>query len=477
MRAFLVATLSALLVACSHSLIISDSSETATAPDKGSVRPIRDSVAGSKNIYLVMIHGVGDHCPGYALGKKGWLNNSEAQRLGIHRVSEIEDEILDIHDNEFVTDKNYDPNSKVTYRKAVYQDTVSAARIIAIEITWSQLTQWKKTQQLGYDSGTDAGRAGEGEDCIYMAPPGDQSADSKPPPSRVLLNRVIKEKTFNRNLVDAIFYVGEYGKTIQRGVAEALCRSIGGSAHLDQGTGRPDGQLCLWPGAGDAFPPDTRFVFVTHSLGSRALYDVLLGLTGDRVNSQSEVFSPHLEVERSRDIVCRIIGSTAAVYMMANQLPLLGLAYDDGKAVTTDGPQPYDASRDLPVRGCGPRTSENLEAARNTSTDTDSFPATISFARVWQRAREVERDYEGELTIVAFNDTNDLLTWGIPRWYAEKGRFPLSVTNVFVKNGTRWFGAIVNPAAAHSGYFGNPEVWSVILCGAQDGKLGDCEGR
>ena len=84
------------------------------------------------------------------------------------------------------------------------------------------------------------------------------------------------------------------------------------------------------------------------------------------------------------------------------------------------------------------------------------------------------------LHIVAFSDTNDLLSWAIPAQYVTAmpgdACLPtLKVANVFVRNSHLLPFLIENPASAHTGYFQNPQVWDVIRCGANNGTLASCQ--
>src|SRR5262249_15598788 len=158
----------------------------------------------------------------------------------------------------------------------------------------------------------------------------------KKPPSRVLANRLIKEQLLDRNLSDALLYAGTYGRVMRRGIAEGLCVALGG-------TKSSGGTLCKWPQlAEDSGAPRTTYFLVTHSLGSRLLYDTLLGLTGADVTSTAGTFSQD-EITDSTPFAEKPLVETGSVYMMANQLPMLGLAYEDGTHTSTDGPSAYQA--------------------------------------------------------------------------------------------------------------------------------------
>lgn len=85
------------------------------------------------------------------------------------------------------------------------------------------------------------------------------------------------------------------------------------------------------------------------------------------------------------------------------------------------------------------------------------------------------------LQIVAFNDTNDLLTWHIPPWYAVSGadvgqaQTNVNFVNVFVQNTAKLL-IIESPSPAHGNYFKNPSVRDVIACGAHGTPI-KCAGK
>jgi hypothetical protein len=80
--------------------------------------------------------------------------------------------------------------------------------------------------------------------------------------------------------------------------------------------------------------------------------------------------------------------------------------------------------------------------------------------------------------IVAFTDPNDLLSWrlrrkdlGVPR----PDRRSVELTNVYMSNGEASVpGLISDPVKAHTGYFDNPTVMTLLLCGANNGAASQC---
>jgi hypothetical protein len=451
------------LAGCSPALIISDPSEEAGSPNTGSVPALLTFLDGSRHLVVVFIHGVGDHCTGYALDNSfGWLRDTIVPAIGLKAMGDMT-EPVNIPDSDFMPNKRPDPASVTSY--ATRDFSYGQASVHAIEITWSQLTQWVKTQQLGYDLieplTTVPSRSSS---CPFVS-----SSSYKKPQPRVAINKILKERVLDRGLADAVLYTGDYGVVMQRGVAEALCLAFGGSKN-------PDGKMCNWPA-----PPqederrNTVYLFVTHSLGSRILYDTLLGLTGHQVNPLIPVFT---EMDGAgpdaKAYVSQMVAGTAAVYMMANQLPMLGLAYDEGTALSTEDSIGYVMGRKpraYSVRGDAPSVDSPRSAAK------PSIVQSFASLRTKSRADMNLHGPPSPLEIIAFSDPNDLLSWGLPKWYqreATQGDSGVHFTNVYVRNSTHWFGAYEDASSAHVNYFTNPDVWKVILCGATNGNVRLC---
>jgi hypothetical protein len=172
--------------------------------------------------------------------------------------------------------------------------------------------------------------------------------------------------------------------------------------------------------------------------------------------------------------------NTPAIYMMANQLALLGLADVPRDARSQDSSQPFFAAplfQLSAVNGSPPSTSAAAPKSSPSALNVRNDAFALGEARA-QAAKGAGKTVPA-LKLVAFNDTNDLLTWQIPSWYANQGkgdandRTKVELVNVFVQNDTHWL-VLEMPAQAHSNYFVNPEVWKVIACGAKRGELTAC---
>ena len=170
--------------------------------------------------------------------------------------------------------------------------------------------------------------------------------------------------------------------------------------------------------------PHSRICFITESLGSKVLFDSLTRLYGlyqlellaeyGFYNSNQNTFFRQF-VQTESDI----LEKTQAIYMMANQLSLLEL-------------------------GTG-------------------------IVRLYPWERLFKEDYiPKDLTIVAFSDPNDLLTFPIgPTIDQYVGDYDqINVIDIAVKNNdASLLGIFSDPFRAHKGYFENVEVLKLLIAG------------
>ena len=470
------ASLVVLISACSVP-VISDPADTAATGPKGTVLPLDAFLPADSRtpVKLIFVHGVGDHCAGYALGKEGWLSEKVLDHIGL--VPDKEDtpsSLQKIYSSVFIPLSKVDEKSYVSVWKKHYRYRLPSSKsefrsIEAIEITWSSLTQWIKTNQLGYDSGE---IKIDGDTACVDA----QINNSLAPPPREALNAFIKEQVLDRSLADSMIYAGSYGEVIRKGFAEALCHSI---------TDQPNDQACQWPDARDA---RSKYIFVTHSLGSRIVFDTLLGLVGYQNNGAPTVYH---DAGNAAPFVRQMMVNTPVVYMMANQLTLLGLANAKPEVSSFQGPQPYRMPiphisalpfpRDKIISlDAQPTASRAVLSCRNPLTAAAQVIEESRTAPGQELQEGAAQQKKLTLNVVAFSDTNDLLSWAIPSQYVtalpgDACTPSLKVANVFVRNSYLLPFLVENPGAAHTGYFKNSQVWDIIRCGAKDGVITQCK--
>jgi len=492
MRMVITALLLALtLTGCTTASIYSADDDDDAMPPTGRVTPLRTLIPQGSSLRLILVHGVGDHCAGYALDPDtGWFDRKARDTIGLSAPVVDRDEQR-IPAATFL-DTAADPKAFVSYARSRYSLHLDDGRdidVMAIEITWSGLTRWLKSNQLGYDARSTTPLPGAKVDGCVTAPDASVLA-MKAAPSRLRLDRALKENLFDRSLADAILYSGTYGGAMEKGMAEALCHAL---------TDQPNDSPCVWPEP----PGDDHVVnlFVTHSLGSRLVYDTLLHLQGVATPGRGNPFGS----AQAAPYASHLLAVTPAFYLMANQLALLGLANVPETASPLEGgvpdriivhrPLALDARADAGARsGAGavpdaaPTTRSDVLAAPPGSaapgnTPTRSQPvygSDILSQLVLARGASLHGLVAlPRLQLIAFNDTNDLLTWHIPRWYArtvdgaDSKPLPIDMANVFVTNAPKLVVA-ENPLAAHDDYFFNPIVWQTIRCGGHDGRVDDC---
>lgn len=249
-------------------------------------------------------------------------------------------------------------------------------------LIWSPLTATLK-HQLDFD---------------HTGTPTDCAAGAECRPRRARFNGQLKDKLLDDCLADALIYQGDSRAAIRAKMMEALDTAIA----RQQG-----GPLIL----------------VTESLGSKITFDAL--------NAMLVSQAPGSQVRSAQAAAARLV----QVCMVANQLPILGLADQvvGGERSARLLPQADALQRFLTLRG--------------------------SFARPAQKRF-------AELTLVALTDPNDLLSYRLlPSRYASAA---VHVADVLVSNQPTYFGLLENPATAHTGYLANPDVVAVIACGTAD---------
>jgi hypothetical protein len=252
-------------------------------------------------------------------------------------------------------------------------------------LIWSPLTTADKAK-LNYDNlPTDSPRPGE---FAWK---------------RAKINGELKATLLNDCLADAVIYAGYRGTEIQEAMQNAICAALDGT-----------------PGVGTCtFPPtyrhgNRRIVIVTESLGSRMVFDAISAL---KIDAQRKGTTASFE---------EAVAPITQIYMLANQLPILALA------------------RPAPV-----------QAASTTDASTSPTPAlatalsVLSEARVYHQGRHPDEPQTPKLTLVAFTDPNDLLSYRLRQNDPAVSGTDTRVANVITSDDTTYFGQVENPLTAH----------------------------
>ncbi len=258
-------------------------------------------------------------------------------------------------------------------------------QVLLYELTWDPATRWAKQKYTSHDDEFD----------------------------RDWLNQVLKKEVINNSISDAIMYLGSSRPLIQFPLLTALCKILTDGLEVegvDAPSVSPDGEEFVCANSnlaavnGEVFAETNELVILTHSLGTRILFDTLgllarpepretplgklvkgLGmnyayLPPEYVNK----ISTHLEPTR-----VALMGSLRKIFVLTNQIPLLEMA-------SLGGPV-FSESPTLSPRDIG-----------------------IDFRRFLENRTELAKRLGHPiepLQLVAFTDPNDLLSYSLWCWY------------------------------------------------------------
>jgi hypothetical protein len=239
------------------------------------------------------------------------------------------------------------------------------------------------------------------------------------PYTRAMLNRELKLGLVNDCLIDVVVYSGPNGNDIRQAMNEAVCGALGG---------RFAGESCDVP-AGES---PAALALVTESLGSKLLFDAVVTIWNAA------------EASPDKTAIDRVAHSLAAIkvmYMLANQVPLL------------------DAAGSMALE----KALDPMPVEQKIHGSTHAAFSLLSKARTRAPAMR-------PITVVAFSDPNDLLSYRIVPAHLAENVKEFRVVNVLVSNGATYFAYVERPDTAHCGYPWNPYVFGMLARGYQAGK-------
>jgi hypothetical protein len=231
-------------------------------------------------------------------------------------------------------------------------------------------------------------------------------------PMRAKLNAKVKDWLLDDCLPDALIYQGAAREQIQLRMRDAIMAATEGADS---------------PATEDA-RSDIPLVVISESLGSKILFDTLLRMMEE---------PPHT---RAAQVAAREVQRMAWLVMAANQIPLLQMA---------EQPLAVDAGARVGMQPSPPDSLQRLLQKRRTPV--------------------ADRRASAPLTLVAFSDPSDVLTYTLPPdRYRDEG---VGVFNILVSNAPTWFGLLQDPVRGHEEYLSNPDVGSLIACGRPRSSL------
>ena len=225
-------------------------------------------------------------------------------------------------------------------------------------------------------------------------------------PVRARFNAKLKDGLIDDCLPDALIYQGVARDEIQRRMRDAILQALSRSDET----------------------ANTPLIVISHSMGSKILFDTLLRMTQEESGTRAATLAQSV-VNRMRFLV-----------MAANQIPLLSLA-------------------DQQISG----TPAPMKAGDLQGVDSLQLLLQRRFAEKPTLAPAQS------LTLVAFTDPSDLLSYTLPaERYTHDG---VAVFNILVSNAPTYLGLLERPDYAHLNYLSNPEVGRLIACGQPASKL------
>jgi hypothetical protein len=224
-----------------------------------------------------------------------------------------------------------------------------------------------------------------------------------------------------------VIYAGYRGTTdIQTAMQNAICVALDGTTANGSCT----------------FPPtyrhgNRRIVIVTESLGSRMIFDAISALKIEAQRKGADSLAAFDEA----------VSPITLIYMLANQLPILALARP---ALVQAASTPDPAASKTPAMARALNVLSESRARHEKKRQTDPQLAAT----------------ESKLSLVAFTDPNDLLSYRLLTNDAAVVGANTRVVNVITSNDTTYFGEVENPLTAHEGYDLNKDVLRLLFGGS-----------
>ena len=241
-------------------------------------------------------------------------------------------------------------------------------------------------------------------------------------------NRILKNGLMNECLSDAVIYLGSTGREIRAGVRGAIAYAADDTRQQPAYSDAPT-------------------VLIAESLGSKILADSIFCQPGKamRLVDKQRV----LDRQVVEDLITHQLATTTQVFLLANQIPLLNLAFD-GETCTV--PAAY-RSLEKTVGKLG-TFQAFIEWINNNKRDLPAVRAKAT------RAGE-------NADVVAFTDPNDVLSYELSKDDLDVA----GLTNIAVSNGLTLLWLLENPYTAHTTYSGNRDVIDFMGCGKAKDSL------
>ena len=416
-------------------------------------------------VRLLIIHGMGDTQPGYS--NELVKNLSEALNLEPTHKKMTSPEDCNDSGGKIIRNLGGEHFYYGCIQVTTFNSQLENEVLIAYEVTWAPVSKLLKKRFLGYDN------------------------LEKINQNRLLVNRWIKTDLLNDKLADPIIYLGDFKKQIQYPAEKAICWILTGRVSGDD---REFESSCKLDWDKISQSGNDEIVVISFSLGSKIIFDsldklnpeyqineinqrlknlkfeiheerssprpdsklIITGLRKKRTllkkeKKELESIKEKLKTDYSNDLKSDSFKAfsdrTNKVFMLANQLPLLGLSEfklpESGEVLEL---QRYDADKEKPLNPSDPKLEEK--------------GITLPYALDNLLKKST-------MSVVAFSDPNDPLSYPLPKYFSDRYEHRFSnVTVSIAKIG--YLGIFANPIKAHTDYHNNNKVINLIACGRED---------
>ena len=248
-------------------------------------------------------------------------------------------------------------------------------------------------------------------------------------------NRRLKDELINYGISDAVMYLGPAGEDIRFAIQGAMCSAAldaAGFSFEQQSEGNSNREIeaqKICQIASNTNTISNQFAFVTESLGSKIVYDVL------RENMTD-----------GRDSIVDDIITGSETYMLANQIALLSLS--DLK---------LEGSRARPVVKSASERPKII--AMSELNDFLTYELIPFYRQLYKRSLRVDTSSDPDTPKARANIAKAL------------GFDVIDMRLEFADKIVPVLKGFVDPLQAHGGHSAEPELMLYMLCGAKDGKL------
>lgn len=394
------------------------------APDGAPMRfrGIEDYVSDGHPLYVMQIHGMGDHSFGNdcAAGSE----NLVLQQAIAKRLRYVADPGYGTPDEMSI---EIDGTKAGTYSVSRYIDQSGKGGALFFScVTWGETSRIVKQGMLELKGKK---LREDNENDRHRAP----------------INRMAKGFV-NVSFSDPLIYLGAMGPYIRNVVWEGIRRStaLHVQKHAQTKVATVDAQLSA--DQVRAFVSQSSVAVISDSLGSRIVFDVMCSKggaqckQGDRPEMLERAPTPQ-QAQLEAALVEELSGATRSIYMLANQLPLLEMAYlappEAGKSLQTM----IDTTTKCyqPLLGFKAPPKELALAGNESDADANA----------------------GKIQVISFTDVNDALSYHLSDRFKRRcasaesdDADALEIINVTIPNAKlRWLFAYSNLVKAHSGGF------------------------